>query len=62
MWISVKDSLPEDDTETYLIYCPELDNKDFPGHPVMVSNPCYLRKHVGHITHWMRIPKIPEEK
>jgi len=64
-WISVDDKLPEDDNESYLIYCPSLENnEDYPGHAIMVSNPVYLcnQARKGFVTHWMLLPTPPKEE
>lgn len=60
-WISVKDMLPEKHTRVlcYFKYEPESPN-------VIVENYYYSNGHWlsegSHVTHWMPLPKAPEEE
>jgi len=68
VWISVEDRLPEDIADgemenTILIFMPGLiDDKSYPGHPVMVSNRVYATNQakLGNVSHWMPLPEPPK--
>ena len=57
-WIRLDDSLPEGD-KSVLLFSPRLYlDREFPGHPVRVSNPDFARLNAlkQGDTHWCSIP------
>lgn len=57
-WIPLKDQLPKG-KESVLLFSPYMYlDREFPGHPVSVSNPDFVRQNATKkgYTHWCSIP------